>query len=173
MSIYSLINQDQQKARQITADFTSYLQKNFKAVASDSTIPFSKELEHTRAYLAVEQAQYENLLLVEYNTPFTSFRLPPLTLQPIAENAVKHGMNLDAGPLHISIRTRHTESGAEITVEDNGSGYDPAENSEPHIALTNIRQRLNMMCHGKLEVTPRDGGGTTVTVTIPDRNAEE
>lgn len=99
MSIYSLCNQDPQKARQVTMDFTDYLRRNFNAVASGNTIPFSAELEHTRAYLAVEQAQHEEMLVVEYDTQFTRFRLPPLTLRPIVENAVKHGMDPYAGPL--------------------------------------------------------------------------
>ena len=55
VSIHSLCGINPQKAQQITMDFTNYLRRNFNAVASDSTIPFSMELEHTRAYLAVEQ----------------------------------------------------------------------------------------------------------------------
>ena len=171
MSIYSLCNQDPGKARQVTKDFTDYLRKNFTAVASENLIPFSAELEHTRAYLAVEQAQYEEMLTVDYDTPFIRFRLPPLTLQPIAENAVKHGIDPYAGPLHISIRTRQTSDGCEITVENNGAGFDPAANNdEPHIALNNIRQRLQMMCGGELTIAPRNGGGTMVKVTIPLQN---
>lgn len=173
MSIYSLCKLDPQKARQVTLDFTNYLRKNFNAVASDSTIPFSAELEHTRAYLAVEQAQFEDMLLVEYDTQSVNFRLPPLTLQPIVENAVKHGMDPYSGPLHISVRTRHTDAGTEITVEDDGPGFDPSDESNPQTALDNIRQRLDMMCGGKLEVLSREGGGTTVTVTIPDRSTDE
>ena len=172
MSIYSLCNQDAQKARQVTMDFTTYLRKNFSAIASDTPIPFSAELEHTRAYLAVEQAQFEELLVVEYDTPFTRFRLPPLTLQPLVENAVKHGMNPYAGPLRVSIRTRRTDSGTEVIVQDNGPGFDPSDESKPHTTLTNIRQRLEMMCGGHLTITPGDGGGTVVTVTIPDRAAQ-
>lgn len=172
MAIYSLCNQDPQKARQVTMDFTDYLRKNFNAVASDSIIPFSAELEHTRAYLAVEQAQYEEMLVVEYDTPFTRFRLPPLTLQPIVENAVKHGMDPYAGALHVSVRTRHTDSGAEIIVEDTGPGFDPYDESNPQPTLTNIRERLEMMCGGTLEIAPRDGGGTTVTVMIPYSDAK-
>ena len=171
-SIHSLCRLDPRKARQITMDFTNYLQRNFNAVASDSTIPFSTELEHTRAYLAVEQALFDDLLVVEYDTPFTHFRLPPLTMQPIVENAVKHGMDPDSDPLHISIRTQHTDSGTEIIVQDNGSGFDPSDDSRPQTALDNIRQRLEMMCDGKLDLMSCDGGGTTVTVTIPDRKAE-
>ncbi len=167
-SIYCLCSQDPEKAQQVVMDFTTYLRKNFTAVASAAPIPFSSELEHTHAYLAVEQAQYSKSLTVEYDTPHTFFRVPPLTLQPIVENAVKHGRDPNAGPLHISIRTRKTDTGSEITVSDNGCGYDPADDSEPHIALKNIRQRLELMCGGSLTITPNDGGGTTVTVTIPD-----
>ena len=173
MSIYGLCNLDPQKARQVTMDFTNYLRKNFNAVASDSTIPFSAELEHTRAYLAVEQAQHEDMLLVDYDTQFTHFRLPPLTLQPIVENAVKHGMNPYSGALHVSVRTRNTDSGTEIIVEDNGSGYDPSDSDDNKLnsALSNIRQRLEMMCGGTMTILPRDGGGTVVTVTIPPAQA--
>ncbi len=170
-SIYCLCGQDPLKARQVVLDFTTYLRKNFTAIASSDPIPFSAELEHVRAYLAVEKAQYEDSLFVEYDTPHTMFRVPPLTLQPVVENAVKHGRDPFAGPFHISIRTRKTDSASEITVADNGSGYDPADDSEPHIALNNIRQRLEMMCGGELTITPNDGGGTVVRVTIPDSAA--
>lgn len=171
MTIYSLCDQDPKKARQVTMDFTNYLQKNFNAVASENLIPFVAELEHTRAYLAVEQAQHDEMLLVEYDTLFTQFRLPPLTLQPLAENAVKHGMNPYSAPLHLSIRTRHTDSGTEIIVEDNGPGFDPSDESRPHTTLTNIRQRLEMMCGGSLAIMPREDGGTVVMITIPDSAA--
>jgi len=167
-SIYYLCAKDSKKAQQVTMDFTAYLRKNFTAIASENTVPFSDELEHTRAYLAVEQVQFEDSLLVDYDTPHKEFRLPALTLQPIVENAVKHGMDPESAPLRISIRTRETKAGSEITVEDSGPGFTPAaDDSEPHIALENIRQRLEMMCGGKMTIRPRVGGGTVVNVTIP------
>ena len=171
MSIYYLCAKDSKKAQQVTLDFTTYLRKNFTAIASDDTVSFSDELEHTRAYLAVEQVQFEDSLCVDYDTPHKNFRLPPLTLQPIVENAVKHGMDPEYAPLNITIRTRETNSGSEIIVEDNGSGFAPADDDcEPHIALANIKHRLEMMCGGKMTIRPREGGGTVVTVIIP-RNA--
>ena len=170
MSIYSLCKLDPLKARQITMDFTNYLRRNFNAVACERAIPFSEELEHTRAYLAVEQARHDDMLVVDWDTQFTHFRLPPLTLQPIVENAVKHGMNPDSDPLHIYIRTQHTDAGTEITVEDAGSGFDPSDESKSHTALDNIRQRLEMMCGGSMTIKPREGGGTVVTITISDSN---
>ena len=166
-SIYFLCDQDPKKAKQVTRDFTTYLRKNFTAVASVDRIPFTEELEHTRAYLNVEKAQYEDRLFVDYDTPHTRFTLPPLTMQPIVENCVKHGMDQDGEPLRITIQTRETERGHEITVSDNGPGYEPADDSTPGIALRNISQRLQMMCGGELTIMPREGGGTVVRVTIP------
>lgn len=170
-SIYCLCSQDPAKAQQVVMDFTTYLRKNFTAVASDVPIPFTSELDHTRAYLAVEQAQHTKSLFVEYDTPHTRFRLPPLTLQPIVENAVKHGLNPDSDPLHVMIRTYYTDTDNVIIVEDNGPGFEAAEDSKPHAALENIRQRLELMCGGKLSIKPREGGGTLVTVTIPNQDA--
>ena len=167
MSIYYLCVQNPQKAQQVTLDFTTYLRKNFDAIAGDDTIPFSEELEHTRAYLAVEHAQFEDTLFVEYDTPHTLFHLPPLTLQPIVENAVKHGMDPDADEaLHIFIRTEKTDAGNVIIVEDNGPGFKPNDDNQPHIALKNIRLRLEAV-GGSLTVFPKDGGGTKVRITIP------
>ena len=166
-SIYYLCDQDPQLAKQVTMDFTTYLRKNFAAIASEDTIPFAEELEHTRAYLAVEQAQFDDTLFVDFDTPHTMFRVPPLTLQPIVENAVKHGMVSCNDPIHIYVRTRKTDRINEIVVEDDGPGFKPADDNEPHIALGNIRHRLKMMCGGDLLISTRAGGGTSVKVIVP------
>ena len=166
MSIYYLCQMDAEKAQRVTLDFTTYLRKNFAAIAKEGTIPFAEELEHTRAYLAVEKVRFEDKLLVEFDTPHTAFRLPPLTLQPIVENAVKHGVDPDLEPLHITIRTRAAGRGTVITVEDTGPGFAPGDNGTPHIALANIKQRLEMMCGGQMQISSREGGGTVVIVTI-------
>ena len=168
MSIYYLCRQDPGKAQQVILDFSSYLRKNFTAIAKEDTIPFSDELEHVRAYLAVEQIRYEGMLHVNMDTPVTMFRIPALTLQPIVENAVKHGMDPEAEPLHISIRTCVTKNGVSILVDDNGPGFSPVDDREPHIALKNIRVRLEQLCEGRLEIESHAEGGTTVTVWIPD-----
>ncbi|MBQ7504780.1 MAG: histidine kinase [Ruminococcus sp.] len=167
MTIYYLCKQDSDKAQEVTLNFTTYLRKNFTAIASKDTVPFSDELKHTQAYLTVEQAQHEDYLFVEFDTPHTRFRVPPLTLQPLVENAVKHGMNPDGDPLHIHVATLQTNSGSEIIVENDGQSFSPANDNEPHIALNNIRQRLEMMCKGTLTISERDGGGTVVKIFIP------
>lgn len=166
-SIYYLCEQNSKKAQQVILDFITYLRKNFNAIASRNTIPFSEELAHAQAYLAVEQALFADRLFVDYDTPFTMFRLPPLTLQPIVENAVKHGMDPNAEkPLQILIKTQETISGHEITVEDNGIGFQKNDNTDPHIALENIRLRLEAI-GGHLMISSREGNGITVTITVP------
>jgi sensor histidine kinase YesM len=83
------------------------------------------------------------------------------------ENAVKHGVDPDLEPLDMTVHTRQVKHGAEITVADTGPGFSLNENNNPHIALKNIQERLEMMCKGTLTISERDGGGTAVKIYIP------
>ena len=170
-SIYYLIDQDKDKAQQVILNFTNYLRKNFTAIANESTVPFSEELEHVQAYLYIEKVRFDGKLFIEFDTPYNEFKIPPLTLQPIVENAVKHGVDPDLEPLHIIVHTRKIKNGVEVIVEDTGPGFNNTDNNEPHIALNNIRERLKMMCGGKLTVSARTGGGTVVSIFIPDSSS--
>ena len=169
-SIYYLCEQDPTRAQQVTLDFTNYLRANYDAVAQEGDVPFSKELEHTRAYLAVEQARLEDRLVVDFDCPHTAFRLPPLTLQPLVENAVKHGADPELPPLHVRITTRKESDFSEITVEDTGPGFDGAT-SEDHTpgALDNIRERL-AACGATFDIYPREGGGTVAVIRVPNHD---
>ncbi len=166
-SIYYLCEIDPLKAQQTIGNFTTYLRKNFTAVAKHDLIPFSEELEHTKAYLAVEQTRYDDLLTVDYDIRKTDFRLPPLTLQPIVENAVKHGVDPELVPLLITIRTIESEKGILISVEDSGPGYSPEKDDEIHVGIQNIRRRLQLMCGASLEIRPGNVRGTVVVIRIP------
>ncbi len=168
-SIYYLCEQDPKKAQQVILDFTSYLRKNFNAMVSNDMIYFSEELEHIQAYLAVELSQFEDNLSVEYDTPHTQFRLPPLTLQPLVENAIKHGMNPDSEPLRIIVKTASTNSGSLIIVKDNGPGFDPKDVFDSHNALSNIKKRLEIMCRGKITIISEKDEGTEVRILIPSQ----
>ena len=165
-SIYYLCSQNPKQAQKVMLDFTNYLRKNFMAITHKGTILFSEELEHTKAYLSIEQAQFEENLFIEYDTPYVNFKIPPLTLQPIVENCIKHGLDLNSDPLNILILTRETESGNEIIVEDNGAGFELDDGRE-NFALKNIQKRLEMFCEGNLSIYPRECGGTIVKIFIP------
>ena len=173
-SIYYLCEQNPKKAMETIDNFTNYLRKNFSAIAKNGTIPFKEELEHVRAYLAIEQVRFEDKLFVEFDTPHTNFRIPPLTLQPIIENSIKYGVDPESEPLYISVQTNETENGSEITVIDNGPGFDETDhaaydNREPHIAIGNIRERLSMMCGGTISFSVREEGGTVVRIWVPHK----
>lgn len=166
LSIYYLVDADSQAAKQAILDFSKYLHQNFNAVVKTEQIPFQEELAHTKAYLAVEHARFGERLAVTYDTPHMMFRLPPLTLEPIVENAVKHGMDPDSEALHILIRTRAMESGSEITVENDGAEFKPAKPGGG-VSLSSVRDRLAVMCGGTIMIAPKHGSGTIVTLWIP------
>ena len=169
-SIYYLCEQDPKKAQQVTLDFTTYLRKNFNAITGKEPIPFAEELEHTRAYLDVVKAQFEDNLIVELDTPHTLFRMPPLTLQPLVENSVKYGLNVDSTePLNVSVRTQKVEGGSLLTVSDTGPGISNVDNGEPHLALNNIRERI-FAINGKLTICSNEKGGTIIQIYIPDNS---
>ena len=166
-SVSMLSDSDPQRAGEVVANFNNYLQANFTAIAATEPIAFVAELEHTRAYLNVQKALYASKLTVEYDTEYISFRLPPLTLQPIVENSVKHGISQTHRPERIFICSRAVDSGAEILIEDDGTKYEPSSDGAAHVGLDNVRERLALMCGGTLEIEPRTGGGTLVRIFVP------
>lgn len=173
MSIYYLCEEDPKRAQRVILDFSKYLRKNFTAIASEEPIPFEEELEHAKAYLAVEQVRFEDSLFVEYDTPYKDFELPPLTLQPLVENCVKHGIDPELDPITVTIRTEKTDTGYDVIVADTGPGFGAtaiSENTDGNrVALSNIRDRLEAI-GAELEIGDREGGGAVVTIHIPDED---
>ncbi len=168
-SIYVLCKNGSPRTLPVLESFMTYLHANFTNIDAEKPIFFQDELQCTSAYLEVESMRYGELLTVEYDTPHTVFRLPAFTLQPIVENAVKHGLKQEKAALRIRIRTLHSGDCSLITVEDNGPGFDPEASAEGEgIGLQNVRERLEMSVGGSLEIAPRPGGGTVVTIRIPD-----
>ena len=172
-SIYYITQENQKEGLKVILDFTIYLRKVFNSVTKREPIPFEEELEHTRAYLAVEQARFEDKLNVIFDTPHTDFRLPPLTLQPIVENAVKHGMDPEIDQMTVIVRTRKVEGGSEIIVEDDGVDFLPTDDAEEGVGLASTRLRLERMCGGTLNFSLREGGGAVATLRIPDQHGKK
>ena len=167
-SIYVLCRDDPEMAMQVIQDFTAYLQANFTAISAVEPITFSDELRHTQAYISVEALRYGDKLQVDYDIRHTAFRLPPLTLQPLVENAVKHCLGKGIAPEHIRVSTWMEDGSSVITVTDDGPGIGAEDaDAEVHVGLRNVRERLELMCGGSLRVESAGGQGTTVTVTIP------
>lgn len=167
-SIYYLIDSDSDRAKTVVRDFTVYLRNVFTSVVQTEMIPFEEEVEHTRAYLAVEEARFGEQLHTAFDLPTVAFRIPPLTLQPLVENAVKHGMDPEGAPLNIRVRTQEDGDSVLVVVEDDGVGCKLSDSDDPDTALANIRARLREFCGGTVTLCPGENGrGTRVTLRIP------
>lgn len=170
-AIQSLCRSDPAAAEQAVAEFSRYLRGNMNALATEKTIPFAQELAHTKTYLALEKLRYEDDLQLRYELRCTDFRIPPLTLQPIAENAVRHGVRGNAsGRGTVCIASAEYPDRWEITVTDDGPGFDPAQppaDGNAHIGLQNVRERLKRAVDGELRIEASPGNGTKVTIILP------
>lgn len=159
------------EAEQATIQFSEFLRGNLDSLRADKPISFMKELHHTQNYLWLEQQRFGERLRVEYDIRAAEFQNPALTLQPIAENAVRHGvMKKECGGT-VRISTSEEPDAFIVTVQDDGVGFDPAapqaEDGRSHVGIKNVRGRLQAMCGGSLTLTSGSGSGTTVVLKIP------
>ena len=123
-SIRYLITEDPQAARKTVYDFSTYLRSNLESISGSKEIPFSDELRHIRAYLNIEKIRFEDRLNVVEDIQAKSFLVPPLSIQPLVENAVKHGIcrKMDGGTVTIS--SREEKDAYVVVIEDDGEGFD-------------------------------------------------
>ena len=169
-AIQAMCLDDPPEAARTTAEFADYLRGNLDSLSRKAPVPFEQELRHTQLYLTLEQKRYGDRLQVEYDIGPTAFMLPALTLQPVAENAVKHGVSVleDGGTVRIA--TGETAHSFTITVTDDGVGFDVAaviNDARTHIGIKNVRDRLAAICGGTLSIESAPGAGTTAVITLP------
>ena len=171
-AIAQLCEKDPKRAKEITLCFSEYLHSNMDALTRTGPIPFEKEWEHVKTYLAIEQVRFGAFLRVSYDIGTTDFEIPPLCLQPLVENAVKHGVGLKEDGGTVAMQTRERPDCYEITVSDDGVGFDPAQpcrDGKAHIGIQNVRERLRAMMGAELSVESEPGRGTSVRITIPKK----
>lgn len=154
------------KAKHLTIDFSKYLRRNIDSLNSEELIPFERELEHIACYLKIEKARFRERLNVVYSIQCRDFSIPPLTVQPIVENAVKHGVTKKVEGGTVKICTYELDGAYIIEIIDDGVGFN-TEESTTHVGLKTSRSRLSAMCHGEIYVKSRVGVGTRVTIEIP------
>ena len=161
---------DPQKAHQVVLDFSRYLRGNFDELECNVPIRVSREIEHVRHYTAIESVRFPDMKFY-YNLHSLDFSLPALSIQPLVENAVKHGlMGRESGGT-VRISTYETGDAFYVQVQDDGVGFDPGvpltKRDRRHLGIDNIRERLRIMCGGELSIDSIPGRGTTSTITIP------
>jgi len=168
-AIVQLCDENPAQAKQAALDFSAYLRGNMESLDNKGLISIEKEMDHVKHYLSLEKAIYGKALSINYVIEADGFWIPPLTIQPIAENAVKHGIGKKEGGGVITISISETADDYQITVTDNGVGYDTnnfPKNKTTHIGTDNVRKRLAMY-GGILELSSNPGKGTTAIISLP------
>ncbi|MCM3666876.1 sensor histidine kinase [Mesobacillus subterraneus] len=183
--ITSLIRIDPAKARMLLVSLSHFLRQNLTATTVTITT-LEQELRHVKAYLSIEEARFVEKLKVTYEIDDEALlvKIPPLTLQPIVENAVKHGIKNMDQDCHIHITIHKGTASTLVSVEDNGQGMSEDRINQlgnqiidsekgSGIALFNVNRRLTMMFGKKasLQIESEPGKGTKFTFSIPQ--AEE
>jgi sensor histidine kinase YesM len=167
-TIASMCDISPKQAKHLTIDFAQYLRRNINTLASEELIPFEQEMEHVACYLKIEKARFRERLNVIYSTQCKDFRVPPLTVQPLVENAIKHGITKKASGGTIKISTFEEDGNYFIEIIDDGVGFDPEVN-EMHVGIENVRDRVAAMCKGDITIKSTVGVGTRVVIEIPKK----
>ena len=171
-TIAELCRKDSAMAEEVTNRFALYLRGNLEHMGDSFPVEFSKELKHVQTYLWIEKIRFQEELQVVYDIQTEDFIIPALTVQPLVENAVKHGMMGSENVCTITIRTKCVERGYQVIIEDDGCGFDPEQvknDGRKHIGIESVRSRLKFMVGGTLTVKSAIGKGTTVIIEIPGK----
>ena len=175
-SIAMMCTLDPETAQEATVTFADYLRGNMDSLKQTAPVPFETELGHLKKYLYIEKLRFADMLNIEYDIQATDFKLPLLSIQPLVENAVKHGVGMTEDGGTVKISTRETDDAFEVIVEDDGAGFDVNEKKDDgrsHVGMENTKKRLHDMCGGNVVITSEIGKGTKATVILPKEGQKD
>lgn len=170
-TIAAMCDSSPKQAKYLTIDFSQYLRRNINSLSSETLIPFDQEMEHVACYLKIEKARFRERLNVIYSIGCKEFNIPPLSIQPIVENAIKHGITKKIEGGTIKICTYEEDACYVVEIIDDGVGFE-VESTVLHVGLQNVRSRIATMCRGELTVKSTVGVGTRVTIEIPKQKGK-
>ena len=170
-NIKSLIYIDADKASDIVVAFTKYLRVQLNALDKEEMAPFSEILDFVRNYIEIEKSRFPGKIIEDYDIRYEDFKMPHFILQPVVENAIKHGICKRDIPGTLSIKSFLQDQDIVIEVEDSGIGYDTGRKIVPGrdhgVGLENVRIRLQYLVKGTMKMESRIGHGTKVIIKIP------
>ena len=175
-SIQEILLDDPKYASELLSDFAIHLRSCIRAMGSDAPLPFGQELSNIKAYVRIEQMRFGKKLNVVYDTPVTDFRIVPLSVQPLVENAIRHGI-YERGPAGgtVTVRSRETETEWIVEVEDDGVGFDVDElgtaawKNRDSTGIENISFRLERVMNASVDIKSARGVGTKVAIRLPKK----
>jgi two-component system, LytTR family, sensor kinase len=170
-TVSSLMHTRVDEARRVVAHLSALLQRML-ASAGLREVALAEEVEFIRLYMEIEQARFGEALRIDYHLDPATLRarVPHLLIQPLVENAVKHGLRPRGGTGRVVLRSRREGPWLELTVQDDGVGLARAPAADGNgTGLANVRQRLRQLYGGghAFELAPADGGGVRASVRIP------
>ena len=174
-AIQSEIIDNPEEAYDSISDFSDFLRGVMTTMSQKDTITVEEDLKTAHGYMKIEQMRFKDKIHFEEYIEDSGFLVPPLTIQPILENAIRHGIRKKGyeGTVTLSIRK---EGGCHIIgITDDGVGFDPAavyNDDKPHIGLENVRSRIESICGGKMYIRSSPGKGTTVLMQFPEKETE-
>jgi len=171
-TIIAILRKDADRARELLIHLSNFFRKNLKRASDVSTL--AEELEHVRAYLEIEKARFEGRIAVEtqVDPALLTLRLPAFTLQPLVENAFKHGFSATLGEGRATIRAYRRDGAAVVEIEDNAGAWKaPRESAGLGMQIVDKRVK-NLYGDGwglSVECVPQEV--TRVTVRLPAEGA--
>lgn len=151
--------------------FSAFLRKSMDSFNSTECIPLEQELDIVKNYVYLEKCRFGDKVEVYYEIQSKDFNVPPLSIQPMVENAVKHGITKNLGGGHIWIKTYEEPDNYVVEIVDDGVGFyvgtKAADDGKSHIGIKNTAQRIKTMSKGTFSVESEVGSSTRVLITIP------
>lgn len=172
-SIQQMCITDPEQAGETVGEFAEYLRGNLDSLGLKRPVPFERELNHVKCYFAIEKKRFGDRVNISYDIQEEEFLIPSLTLQPLVENAVKHGLCKKKGGGTIWLHTERKQDVVRIVIRDDGAGFDVNSNAgsdeREHVGIRNVQTRIKDMCNGTLEISSMPGQGTDVVITLPQK----
>ena len=169
-SIAQLCEKNPSQAKKATIEFADYMRHNMNSLKDEKPVSFESELNHLKTYLSLEKMRFGDDLNIVYDIQTTNFKIPSLAVQPLVENAVKHGVGMKEDGGTVTIATKEAEDHFEIIVSDDGVGFDVSvskNDGRSHVGMENVKNRLKTMCNATIETESVLGKGTVVKILIP------
>lgn len=168
-AISTLIPINPDMAQKSLDDFTEYLRHNLSSLTETHLIPFEDELRHIKTYVSLEKMRFDNRVNVIYDIKAKDFNVPPLSIQPVVENAIKHGILKKVEGGTVTFKTYEINDAHIVEVIDNGIGFDMNDikfDENKHFGINNIKHRLLTMCNGELVISSEVSKGTKVVISF-------
>ena len=170
-AISGMCEYDPQKADKTLVMFAHYLRSNINIMEEDEPETFTKSLEHLEKYVFLEQVRFGEKIQFAKNIEADNFKIPPLVLQPLVENAIRHGLLHKKQGGTVILHTWAENGDSIIEISDDGVGFDMANApGQESVGMKNVRFRLKYMVGGTMDIKSTPGQGTTVTITIPGKH---